>query len=147
MKTYRFANPEQTTIVVTDETDGSQIFVPTDPGNRDYQEFLNMAKVNVWRDGEIVEVDAEELNLPGPSELPVPPAVYSKRKLLGAMTDAEYEVFETIEKQQPKRKQRMFKEATELNDADPDFGEFKQLLEFAFPNGRAAELLAAAKIN
>ena len=32
MKTYRFANPEQTTIVVTDETDGSQIFVPTDPG-------------------------------------------------------------------------------------------------------------------
>ena len=37
--TYEFADAEETSIKRTDEN-GNVVFVPTDPGNRDYAEYL-----------------------------------------------------------------------------------------------------------
>lgn len=74
------------------------------------------------------------------------PARYSKKKLFEAMTDAEYETFEATESGQTAKDRRVFREATELSEADPGFAKVLGLMQAAYGEDRAAELLAAAEI-
>jgi len=71
---------------------------------------------------------------------------FSKKKLFESMTDAEYDTWEQIERQQNKRKARMFREASELNDSDPAFKELLGVMTQAFGSARTVALLATAAI-
>ncbi len=79
-----------------------------------------------------------------PVEKPQPKR-YSKKLLFEAMTEAEYAKFESYETQHSKREARMFREATELNEADEGFAKVLGLMQAAYGEDRAAELLAAAE--
>jgi len=77
---------------------------------------------------------------------PVRAQVFSKKKLFEAMSDAEYDTWEQIERQQNKRKARMFREATELNDQDASFKELLAVMTQAYGSPRTVALLAAAAV-
>jgi len=71
---------------------------------------------------------------------------FSKKRLFEQMTDAEYDTWETIERQQNKRKARMFRESTVLNDQDTNFPELVTVMTRAYGATRTVELLAGAAI-
>ena len=76
-----------------------------------------------------------------------PPVTYSKRRLFGAMTDAEFARFDTKKKGQSARKQAVFDHSTELVASDPDFPELRGLMVLEFGEARTAELLTAARVS
>lgn len=78
--------------------------------------------------------------------IPPRPSVFSKRKFFLALTDAEYETFAKIEAQQSARDRRAFAEAVDLNEADADWPTFFGLLNAAYGEARAAEILKEAAI-
>jgi len=109
-----------------------------------------MPKINVWQNGQIVEMDEEEVfpgGRPAPVDMPTPPKRYSKRKLFAELTNDEFAMFEAAEAQQDRRKARAFREATELNEADPDFPEFEGALKALYGEDRATEILFASLLS
>lgn len=99
-----------------------------------------------WAD---VEAWVAEGNTIAPYVAPVvvpPPARYSKKRLFEAMTEAEYDTFEQTEAQQPAKDRRVFREAQELDAADPGFARFEGLLVQVYGAERAAEMLADAEL-
>lgn len=81
-----------------------------------------------------------------PPEPPLPPRRYSKKALFEAMTDAEYETFESTEAGQSARDRRVFREATELDERDPGFAKVLGLMNAVYGEARAAELLSKARL-
>lgn len=71
---------------------------------------------------------------------------FSKRVLFGALTDAEYAIWEQVESQQTPRRQRMLREAVELNEADEDYPDLYMAMVAAFGQERADEVLAKAEL-
>jgi len=109
-----------------------------------------MGTIKVWTNGVIVDMDEDEVfpgGRPAAFDTPPPPKRYSKRKLFAELSNEEFALFELAEKQQDKRKARMFREATELNEADPDFPEFKAALEALYGEERAGVILFASLLS
>lgn len=77
-----------------------------------------------------------------------PPGVarYSKRRLFGAMTDEQYDLFEQTEASQNKRRRRIFQEAMELSEDDPDWPDFLELMETTYGADEARRLLEFARL-
>lgn len=100
--------------------------------------------IKVWENGKIVE--KPDGFIAPVSARPSPPKRYSKKALFEAMTKAEYDTFETVEAQQGKKDRRVFREATELNEADPSYPQFFGLMNSVYGEARTAELLAAAAL-
>lgn len=99
--------------------------------------------LRVWESGAVVDKPDDFI---APIEKALePPKRYSKKALFEAMTEAEYAKFETYETQQSKREARMFREATELHEADAGFPKVLSLMQAAYGEDRASELLAAAE--
>ncbi|MEF2554053.1 hypothetical protein VQ042_22385 [Aurantimonas sp. A2-1-M11] len=80
-----------------------------------------------------------------PEPQPALPKRYSKKALFEAMTDEEYETFELVEAQQTNRDRRIFREASELNEADQGFYQVQHLLSGTYGEARASELLKSAE--
>lgn len=87
-------------------------------------------------------VEAHDPDAPQPR----PARSFSKRLLFGELTDAEYAIWEQVESQQTPRRQRMLREAVELNEADEDYPDLYMAMVAAFGQERADEVLTKAEL-
>jgi len=95
--------------------------------------------------GRAIFAEAKKLGPAEPAARPPVPKTYSKRKLLGAMTDAQFAIFEETRAMQPARKRAIFDHATQLQSNDPDFPELVMLMKAKFGDEEAARLLSLAE--
>lgn len=123
---YRYAN-ELNTVVEAISEDGASRMIPAEDWNPEW-----------------VALEAGGAEIAAYVPPPGPPRRYSKRQLFGAMTDAEYDLFQQAEAQQSERKRAVFRHATELAENDADWSEFLALMTAAYGEARSAELLEAA---
>jgi hypothetical protein len=101
-----------------------------------------MAKVNVWRDGEIVRIDERVLNLPTGSGLPsLVSTKLSKAELWRRCTDEEAESLAFALSQAPFRLRLIFEAAQYLDTTDADYPALRAGVVAAVGEARADELL------
>jgi hypothetical protein len=101
-----------------------------------------MAKVFVWQDGEIVEVDESTLDPIAPAPLPTISARVYKAPMFRRMTDEEYERYLQIRTGFPPRLQAIFDAAEYLSPDDEFWPDLMAAAEQVYGTERAAELLA-----